>query len=247
MINQNYDKLLLLKLDVMADLYIAQSNKKEYVTLPFDERLAILIDKQIQENKNKQIEQLRKNATIRIKNANVSDIDYYPERQIDKNLTLSLSSCDYIESKLNVIVVGATGAGKTYYVSALANSAIDKGIKTKYIRMPDLLYDLNAFRDTPKSFKRKLKTYSSYELLIIDDWLITHLNEEQQSDLFELLELRNDNHSTILASQFDSSGWIERLGSSAIADAIMDRVIHNSYMVSIKGDKSMREIKSKCK
>lgn len=247
MINQNYDKLLLLKMDKMAELYIEQSNKKEYVSLPFDERLAILVDKQLEENKNKQIELLRSKATVRIKNANIADIDYYPERQIDKSLTLQLSGCDYITSKLNVIVVGATGAGKTYYVSALANSAIDKGIRTKYIRMPDLLYELNAFRDTPKSFKRKLKLYASYELLVIDDWLITNLNENQQSDLFELLELRNDKHSTILASQFDSSGWIDRLGSNAIADAIMDRVIHSSYIISIKGDKSMREIKSKCK
>ena len=247
MINQNYNKLIELKLNTMAESYIRQSNRKENTSLPFDERFALLIDCQIEDSKNRQIELLRRKATIRIANARVSDIDYFPERKIDKMLTLSLSECDYIASKLNMIVVGATGAGKTYYVSALANAAIDKGIRTKYIRMPDLLYDLNAFRDTPKSFRRKLKNYSSYDLLVIDDWLITPLNETQQSDLFELLELRNESRSTILASQFDSSGWIERLGSNAVADAIMDRVIHNSYMVNICGDKSMREIKSKCR
>lgn len=245
MINQNYNKLLELKLNTMAELYIAQSNKKEYTSLSFDERFAMLIDRQLEDNKNKQIELLRHKATIRISNARVCDIDYFPERKIDRVLTVSLSECEYISSKLNVIVVGATGAGKTYYVSALANAAVDKGIRTKYIRMPDLLYELNAFRDTPKNFRRKLKNYSSFDLLIIDDWLITPLNESQQSDLFELLELRNESKSTILASQFDSAGWIERLGSNAVADAIMDRVIHNSYIVNISGDKSMREIKSK--
>ena len=89
--------------------------------------------------------------------------------------------------------------------------------------------------------------YSKYDLLIIDDWLISPLTEAQQSDVFELLELRSDTNSTILASQFEPSGWIERLGSNAVADAIMDRVIHNSYIVNIQGDKSMRETKSKIK
>ena len=113
--------------------------------------------------------------------------------------------------------------------------------------MPDLLYDLSAFRDTPKNFKIKMRTYGRYELLVIDDFLITELSDIQQSDLFELLELRSENHSTILSSQFSSSSWHERLGSGALADAIMDRIIHNSYIVDIKGSKSMREITSKTK
>ena len=106
MINQNYNKLLELKLNAMAESYIRQSNRKEYTSLPFDERFALLIDCQIEDSKNRQIELLRRKATIRIANARVSDIDYFPERKIDKMLTLSLSECDYIASKLNMIVVG---------------------------------------------------------------------------------------------------------------------------------------------
>ena len=146
---------------------------------------------------------------------------------------------------LNILLIGATGAGKTYYVCALANSAIDKGIRVKYIRLPDLLYELSAFRGTPKNFKRKLRLYGNYELLIIDDWLITPLTEEQQSDVFELLELRNETRSTVLSSQFTTDGWYDKLGSGAIADAVMDRIIHNSYIVNIQGEKSMRERKLK--
>lgn len=247
MINQNYDKLLQLNLNKMAELYLDQTNKKQYTELGFDERFAMLIDGELIDKKNKAIELLRRNATIKYNQANIAEIEYYPERKLDKNQTIQFSECNYINEKLNIIVVGATGSGKTYYVSALANAAIDKGIRTKYIRLPDLLYELSAFRETPKNFKRKLRLYSKYDLLIIDDWLITPLTEVQQSDVFELLELRSDTNSTILASQFEPSGWIDRLGSNAVADAIMDRVIHNSYIVNIQGDKSMRETKSKIK
>ncbi|MBQ0036296.1 MAG: ATP-binding protein [Firmicutes bacterium] len=247
MINQNYDKLLQLNLNKMAEVYLDQGNKKQYTQLPFDERFAILIDEELIDKKNKAIELLRQRATIKYPQANIADIEYYPERKLDKNQTIQFSECRYINEKLNIIVVGATGAGKTYYACALANAAIDKGIRTKYIRLPDLLYELSAFRDTPKNFKRKLRLYSKYDLLIIDDWLISPLTETQQSDIFELLELRSDTNSTILASQFEPSGWIDRLGSNAVADAIMDRVIHSSYIVTIQGDKSMRETKSKIK
>jgi len=245
MINQNYDKLLQLKMDKMAEVYLKQLNTIKYAELPFDERFAILIDAELENNKNKATEMLRRKATIRIPSANVNDIDFFPDRQINKVLTLQLNECEFLKEKLNVIVTGATGAGKTYYVCALANSAIDRGIRVKYIRLPDLLYELSAFRDTPKNFKRKLKLYGNYELLIIDDWLITPLTEEQQSDVFELLELRNEAHSTVLSSQFTTDGWYEKLGSGAIADAVMDRIIHNSYIVNIKGEKSMRERKLK--
>ena len=245
MINQNYEKLLQLKMDKMAEVYLQQLNTIKYTELPFDERIAILIDAELEDKKNKATELLRRKATIRIPSANVNDIDFYPDRQINKVLTLQLNECEFLKEKLNVIVTGATGAGKTYYVCALANSAIDKGIRVKYIRLPDLLYELSAFRDTPKNFKRKLKLYGNYDLLIIDDWLITPLTEKQQSDVFELLELRNEIHSTVLSSQFTTDGWYEKLGSGAIADAVMDRIIHNSYIVNIQGEKSMRERKLK--
>lgn len=247
MINQNYDKLLQLNLNKMAEIYLDQGNKKQYTELSFDERFAMLIDEELTDKRNKAIELLRQKATIKYRQANIADIEYYPDRKLDKNQTIQFSECNYINEKLNIIVVGATGSGKTYYICALANAAIDKGIRTKYIRLPDLLYELSAFRDTPKNFKRKLKMYSKYDLLIIDDWLISPLTDTQQSDVFELLELRSDTNSTILASQFEPSGWIDRLGSNAVADAIMDRVIHSSYIVTIQGDKSMRETKSKIK
>ena len=247
MINQNYDKLLQLKLNKMAQVYLDHSNRKEYSDLPFDERLAIMIDEQFIENRNRNIDNLKRKAGVKIQDASIKDVLYLPEREIDRNLIYKLAQCNFINDRLNVIITGATGAGKTYLACALANAAIDKEIRCKYIRMPDLLYDLASAKESIKTFKRKLKNYGRYDLLIIDDFLITELSENQQSDLFELLELRSENYSTILSSQFLSSAWHERLGSGAIADAIMDRTIHNSYIINIKGDKSMREVTSRTK
>ena len=247
MINQNYDKLLQLKLDKMAQVYLEHSGKKEYLDLGFDERLAIMIDSQFEENRNRNIENIRRKATAKIPISKTADILFLPEREIDKNLIYKLAECDYINKKFNVIITGATGAGKTFMACALLNAAIEKEIRSKYIRMPDLLYDLSSSKSSPKTYKIKLRNYGRYDLLVIDDFLITELNDEQQSDLFELLELRSENYSTILSSQFLSSAWHERLGSGAIADAIMDRMIHNSYIINIKGNKSMREVTSAAK
>lgn len=245
MINGNYNKLLKLKLEKMAELYMDYSNQKVFNELPFDDKLAILLDAEILYQDSKAVELMRTKATIKIPSANANDIDFLPERCIDKNLTMRIMNCEFINDKLNVIVTGATGAGKTYYVSALANEAINKRIRTKYIRLPDLLYELSSYKSAPKLFKNKLKRFSNYDLLIIDDWLLTKLDSEEQSIIFELLELRSDNKSTVLASQFTISGWHDKLGSGAIADAVMDRICHNSYIIDIKGDISMRERKSR--
>lgn len=117
MINQNYDKLLQLNLNKMAELYLDQTNKKQYTELSFDERFAMLIDGELIDKKNKAIELLRRNATIKYNQANITEIEYYTERKLDKNQTIQFSECNYINEKLNIIIVGATGSGKTYYAS----------------------------------------------------------------------------------------------------------------------------------
>ncbi|NJE43776.1 hypothetical protein E0K96_01285 [Massilimicrobiota sp. SW1139] len=124
-------------------------------------------------------------------------------------------------------------------MSALGNEACKKAINVKYIRLPDLLYDLDQAR-AKGNYKKKLRALSRIELLIIDEFLLTPTTSEQQSDILELLELRYNTHSTIFASQFIPQGWHENLGSSAIADAILDRITANSYLIHIKGSKSMR-------
>jgi len=238
-INQNYEKLIKLNLNKMAELYKEQSSNKIYMEMSFDERLALLIDGETDDKFNKLIYGIQRRSNIKMSNATISDIKFYPDREIDKALTAKLSTCDYIQDHLNVIVIGATGAGKTYYISALGNEACKKAINVKYIRLPDLLYDLDQAR-AKGNYKKKLRALSRIELLIIDEFLLTPTTSEQQSDILELLELRYNTHSTIFASQFIPQGWHENLGSSAIADAILDRITANSYLIHIKGSKSMR-------
>lgn len=146
MINQNYEKLIKLNLNKMAELYKEQSTQQIYLELSFDERLALLIDAETDDKYNKLIYGIQRRSNIKMSNASVSDIKFYPDREIDKVLTAKLATCDYIHDHLNVIVIGATGAGKTFYISSLGNEACKKAINVKYIRLPDLLYDLDIAR-----------------------------------------------------------------------------------------------------
>lgn len=155
MINQNYEKLMKMNLTKMAELYKDQCNNKAYDELSFDERLALLIDGKADDKFNKLIYGIKKRSKIRIPEASISKIRFYPDREIDKKLTLKLAGCDYIDNHLNVIVVGATGAGKTYYISALGNEACKKAKNVKYIRLPDLLYELDQARNK-ETYKKKL-------------------------------------------------------------------------------------------
>ena len=239
MINQNYEKLMKLKLTKMAELYKEQSTSKAALELSFDERFSILIDGETDSKYNNLISGIKKRSHIKMPNASISDIKFYPDREIDRELTVKLASCDYINNHLNVIVIGATGSGKTYYISALGNEACSKAFNVKYVRLPDLLYDLDQAR-SKNNYKKKLRALSRVELLIIDEFLLTPTTNEQQKDILELLELRYDSHSTIFDSQFLPEGWHQNLGGGALADAILDRIIANSYLVHIKGNKSMR-------
>ena len=160
----------------MAELYKEQSSNKIYMEMSFDERLALLIDGETDDKFNKLIYGIQRRSNIKMSNATISDIKFYPDREIDKALTAKLSTCDYIQDHLNVIVIGATGAGKTYYISALGNEACKKAINVKYIRLPDLLYDLDQAR-AKGNYKKKLRALSRIELLIIDEFLLTPTTE----------------------------------------------------------------------
>lgn len=223
----------------MAELYKIQSSDPAMKELSFDERFALLIDGEADDKYNKQVAGIKHRSKIKMTNASVSDIRFYPDREIDKMLTMKLADCNYIHDHLNVIVVGATGAGKTYYVSALGNAACSKAMNVKYVRLPDMLYEMEQARKR-NTYQNKLRYYARADLLIIDEWLLNSTTPQQQSDILEILELRYDNKSTIFASQFLPEGWHENLGGSAVADAILDRVLAHSYLVHIKGNRSMR-------
>lgn len=240
MINENYNKLQSLGLMKMAELYKFYSNDINFEQMNFDDKMSILLDAEVENKRNNHINRLKKNSNIKYQSANISGIKFYPDREIDKALTFKLATCDYIKNHLNIICVGATGAGKTYYVSALCNAACDKEIPVKYYRLQDLLLDIDIARKND-TYKKKITKLGNIPLLIIDDFLLTPTTTQQQVDLLELLELRSEEKSTILSSQVLPEGWHEHLGSSGLADAILDRITSKSHYVYIKGEKSMRQ------
>ncbi len=234
-----YEKMIKLRLPAMAQAYKEQESNTNLQELNFDQRLSLLIDTEFDSQANNHIKRLIENARFSDKRASIEDIKYYDDRKLDKQLFLSLSTNSYIDKKENIVIIGATGSGKTYLACALGNCACKDNRRTRYIRLPDLLVDFSLARDTLR-YQSLLKSYARYDLLIIDEWLLTLPNEQAQQDILELMERRCGDKSTILCSQFTPESWHKRLGGGAVADAILDRVLSISTVIQVSGDKSMR-------
>ncbi len=233
-------KLNEMRLSGMAETYLNQLSNADYQDLSFDERFSLLVDIEYSKRKNNKLDRLIRNANFRYSNASVEDIEYLPDRKLDKSLILRLSECQYIEDNHNVMILGASGNGKSYLASALGVSACRKFYKVKYVRLPDLLEELAVARGQG-IFQKTIKQYKKVDLLILDEWLLSPLENTQERDLLEIVESRHQSASTIFCSQFAPEGWYERIGESTIADAILDRIVHDSYSILIDGKVSMRE------
>ncbi len=206
------------------------------VTLPFDERFQRITD-------YSKIQRLIKLSKFRLPKAEVNDI-YYSERGIDRNAIQELSTGQFTRSNTNVIFQGFTGSGKTFLACAIGRQACKQQIRTRYIRLPDLLVEHDEATLTVKSNAKLLKKYSGYGVLIIDEWLLEDISEDEQHFLFELIERRHDGTSTIFCTQYRKEDWHGRLGGVVHADAIMDRIVHNAIWIEA-GKMNMREYCSK--
>lgn len=233
------EKLAQLRLPGMLRAYKEQYRLNNIEEMTFEQRLTLLVDAEIDSRHNHLIERLIKNAQLSDKGASIEDIKYYADRQLNKDLIEELATNKYIEKGENIVIVGATGSGKSYLACALGNSACLEGRKVLYIRLPDLLTDLNLGREQG-NYKKILKKYEKVDLLIIDEWLLVPANELAQQHILEIMERRYKTKGTIFCSQFSSESWHKRLGSGALADAILDRVLSKSKTILIQGDKSMR-------
>ncbi|MDD4560803.1 MAG: ATP-binding protein [Candidatus Cloacimonetes bacterium] len=232
-------KLRELNLDeVIAALELQQSDINS-VTLSFDERMQRLVDYLYQEKYNSKIQRLMKMSKFRIPKAEFHDI-YYTARGIDKGVIQELSTCQFIDRNSDIIFQGFTGSGKTFLACALGKQACKQQVRTFYIRLPDLLMEHDESTLVPKGSAKLLKKYSSYKLLILDEWLLEDISNEEQRFLFELIERRHDSVSTIFCTQYRQENWHARLGGGVHADAIMDRIIHNAVWVDT-GSMNMRE------
>ena len=224
--------------EVIAVLELQQSDISS-VALPFDERIQRLVDYLYQEKYNSKIQRLMKMSKFRIPKAEVYDV-YYTARGIDRSIVQELSTCQFIDRNSNVIFQGFTGSGKTFLACALGKQACKQQVRTCYIRLPDLLMEHDESTLITKGAVKLLKKYSSYKLLILDEWLLEDISAVEQHFLFEMIERRHDSTSTIFCTQYRQENWHARLGGGVHADAIMDRIVHNAVWVET-GSMNMRE------
>lgn len=230
-----------------AELESQLKDSGKYSKYGFEERISMLVDAEWNRRQSNKLNRYIKNARFAIPSAHMEQIEYHEDRRLDKGQLERFAGCDYIKEGNHIILKGASGNGKTYICNALGNAACREFMTVKYIRMPELLDDLSVAKGCG-NLKKVIKAYQKVDLLIIDEWLIRTLNLNEAYDLLEIIESRCDNGSIIFCTQYEKEGWYERINpdinnDSPISEAIMDRVIHNSYEVLIDGAISMRERK----
>ena len=229
------EKLLSLKLYGMA-----KSIEDElYSELTFEDRLNLLLDKEIALRQDKQLKILLSKAKLKYTSACIEETDFKTQRGLSKSQLIEFSSNDWIKKNRNIIITGPTGAGKTYLACALGNSALRSGVPSLYIRLPRLLQEMKVSR-ADGSYIKLLTKLSKIKLLIIDDWGIDLLDEMQRRDILEIFEDRHQLRSTIITAQVPVDKWHEVIGEPTIADAILDRIVHNAYQIKLTGE-SMRK------
>ena len=236
------DKINDLKYKGFKEAYLRQIEDINYHSLGFEERLYNLLDSEYIYLQNKRIQMNSRLSKIKDKQATVEAIEYLAKRRIDKGQILSLITMDFIRAYQNIIITGKTGTGKSYIAQALGNRAIVDGFKVYYVRTPSLLEEIKLSR-IDGTYTNLLKKYSRFNLLILDDFGVSPMEADDTTNLFEIIEGRSQINSTIITSQLPVSQWYDYLNNNTVADAILDRVIHSSHRMELKGE-SMRKIKS---
>jgi len=241
MVNETIRKLQEMRLSVMAKTYMDQlEHPEEFESMTFNERFALIVDHESDIRLNNKLKKLINSAKFPSNTDDLEDILYWPDRHLNRDLIQQLRTNAFIDKKRNVLFLGPTGSGKTFLANALGINACRAGYKVRYLRLPDFFAEY-AEAEARNEQLTLMKTYQKVRLLILDEFLLLPIGEEQQRMLLELLERRWGQSATIFCSQFDVSGWHSQLGGGAVADAIMDRIIPGSYKMKLEGDVSMRQ------
>ena len=239
--NPTYTKLQELRLHTMAHMFKEQLEYPEIAHLSFEERLSLLVDGEVTARSNRRLQTRLRSAKLQ-QNVCLEDIDYYATRDLNKALLATLSMCQWVDSHQNILIVGATGTGKTYLACALAHKACMFGHTVQYHRVGRLLSELQLMKGDGQYGKR-LQELSKMDVLILDDFGLSPLSEAQQWDLLEILDDRHNKCSTVVTSQIPVKLWHDTLNDKTLADAILDRLIHNAHRLEMKGE-SMRKKQS---
>ncbi len=228
------DQLKSMKLSGMAQAFEEQLQRADLSDCSFDDRLSFLVEREHTVRANRQLTYRLRRAQLKL-NATVEDLDHRARRGLDKSTLNELARSRFINDHLNVLITGPTGVGKTYIACAIAHSACRNGYSARYVRLPRLLTDITIARGDgtyPKFLSQLAKT----DLLILDDWGLATLNGEQRRDLLDILDDRHALRSTIVTSQLPVKQWHETIGDPTLADAILDRLVHNAYTINLKGE-----------
>jgi len=231
------DGLKTLRLPAMASGLLEQREHPDYAAMSFEDRLGLLVDRELLQRENRRLERVLKEAKLRSRGV-IEDIDFSATRGLDKAAFLSMVESKWVEHHHNVIVLGPTGVGKTFIACALTQRAIRDGHRALYVRVPRLLDDLALARADGR-LSKVMNSLARADVLLLDDFLIRSLSDDQAADLLEVVEDRATK-STIITSQLPVSHWHEGLGDPTVADAILDRLLEHAHRVTLAGDSRRR-------
>lgn len=229
-----------LRLHGMNQSWKAMIETRQHQELTLTEGLEILLQAEQQERENRRFDRLEKNARFRYK-ASIEEIRYDASRGIDKGIIARLATGEYLLKGESVLITGATGCGKSFIASALGNQACAQGYKVAYFNTQKLLMKTKMAR-AEGTIVHLFENLSKIALLILDDFGMTHLDHQQQLDLLEMIEDRHAKKSTIIASQLPVANWFDVIGEETIADAILDRLVHTSHRIELKGESLRKKL-----
>ena len=241
LIQQTREHLHTLRLTGMLQAFEEQLSQPAMGELSFEERFAMLVDREVLYRENRRLERLLKGAKLRV-GACVEDIDYRHPRGLEKSRMASLTSLDWVRQSLNLCLTGPTGCGKTWLACAFGNEACRRGFSVRYLRLPRL-FEMLRIAHGDGSYTKLMNQLLKTDLLILDDWGIQRVSAAQRNDLMEVIEDRHGRRSTLIASQLPTEHWREYIGEATIADAILDRLLHGAHRINLTGE-SMRKTKA---
>ncbi len=235
LIQQTIGGLRELRLFGMVNALDIQLGQTAVQALSFEDRLGLLVDAELSSRETKKLSRLLKDAKLKESTACIENIDYDPSRKLDRSLIMSLANCNWVEAGQNVIITGATGAGKSWMACALGNQICRRGKSVRYFRLSRLIEQLSVAKGDGSlaKFRAQLARTS---VIMLDDWLMAPMDAASAREILELVDDRSGKNSLILTSQHTVDGWHDRIGEPTVADAILDRIVHSAHRIEIKGD-----------
>lgn len=237
------DKLRELKMNAFAAAWAAQQGDPSIAELSFDERIGLLVDAEALHRDNARLTRSLREAKLRFPDACIEDLDYPPNRGLDRAVVRQLATCRWVQEHQSILIIGATGTGKTYLGCAFAQQACRKGYRAMYRRVSRLIEELTLAR-ADGTYVRMLDRIAKIDVLVLDDWGLATIPPASRQDILDVIDDRTGSRSTVVTSQLPVKLWHDHIGDPTIADAICDRLLHTSHRIELKGP-TRRKLQSK--